>query len=356
MDPVKEALKGGFAAERVVVSRAHEVEGATDRRIVDPSALEETVLDLLSSDTIGHDAGGSAAGDDRFHCRDRARLERDMERQRQPFGLTRDEAPDHVASTGLNQVTADRFCKGDSVAVFTLIGGGHQQKLFVEDGASLDTGMLTDLVGERRVEFPALEGFQENEAELFDQAEEHSRHFFARVEQKVRAELQHDARRKTQRDGFRRVIGDGLQGSLQIVDLTQNFHRPFEQQPPRSRRHDATGMADQEIDTEVALELADLKSQRRLGNIQLIGGAREIADLDDFAEVFQLAQVDGILLRERCERDTSTASIAVSATSRYLGLSCVSQRTNRLKVASLTVTSQDGSAVPPSPAWQRIGC
>ena len=51
-------------------------------------------------------------------------------------------------------------------------------------------------------------------------------------------------------------------------------------------------MSHQELHSKAALEKADLQTQRRLRDVQLLGCARNVADLDDFAEVSELPQIN----------------------------------------------------------------
>jgi hypothetical protein len=47
----------------------------------------------------------------------------------------------------------------------------------------------------------------------------------------------------------------------------------------------------EELEAEVALELPDLLGERRLGNVQALGGASEVELFGDGHEVAQIAQV-----------------------------------------------------------------
>jgi hypothetical protein len=47
-------------------------------------------------------------------------------------------------------------------------------------------------------------------------------------------------------------------------------------------------MSHQELHAQAALQKPDLQTQRGLGDMQLLGRARNVADLDNFAEVSEL--------------------------------------------------------------------
>ena len=72
------------------------------------------------------------------------------------------------------------------------------------------------------------------------------------------------------------------------------------QRPPRSREERATGVGEphlagravEELDAEVALELADRSAERRLGHVQALRGAAEVQLLRHGDEVAQMAQLD----------------------------------------------------------------
>jgi hypothetical protein len=51
-------------------------------------------------------------------------------------------------------------------------------------------------------------------------------------------------------------------------------------------------MAQQKLGAEILLELADLQPERRLRDIELFGGAGDVADLGDFDEVAKLSEID----------------------------------------------------------------
>jgi hypothetical protein len=57
------------------------------------------------------------------------------------------------------------------------------------------------------------------------------------------------------------------------------------------RRLDATGMAHEESNAQVLLELPDLHPKRGLRDAQLLSGARHIAGLDHTDKIFELTQV-----------------------------------------------------------------
>jgi hypothetical protein len=48
-------------------------------------------------------------------------------------------------------------------------------------------------------------------------------------------------------------------------------------------------MAVQELDAEIVFQLPDLQAQRRLRDVQLLGGAGDVPELDDAREILQLA-------------------------------------------------------------------
>lgn len=55
-------------------------------------------------------------------------------------------------------------------------------------------------------------------------------------------------------------------------------------------------MADKKLNAEITFQPTDLKAKCGLRDISLIGGPRQVADLDDFSEIFELTKMDGIPL------------------------------------------------------------
>ena len=74
---------------------------------------------------------------------------------------------------------------------------------------------------------------------------------------------------------------------------------------------DPLGAARDQLPVELGLQARQVMAQRRLRNVQLIGGAREAARLDDADEVSQLAQI----------HDRLAVAWAVPAPVAYLALS-----------------------------------
>ena len=56
-------------------------------------------------------------------------------------------------------------------------------------------------------------------------------------------------------------------------------------------KQDPLGAARNQLPVELGLQARQMMAQRRLRNVQLIGGARQAARLDDADEVSQLAQI-----------------------------------------------------------------
>jgi hypothetical protein len=52
-------------------------------------------------------------------------------------------------------------------------------------------------------------------------------------------------------------------------------------------------MPPEQTHPQLLLQLADLHAQRRLGDIQLLGSAGDVAGLDDAGKVLKLTKVDG---------------------------------------------------------------
>ena len=70
-----------------------------------------------------------------------------------------------------------------------------------------------------------------------------------------------------------------------------------QQRAARLGRHDAAPDAHEERHAELALEPADLLRERRLGQVQHLGGGAERPLLDGLAEVGELLEVHGVIHR-----------------------------------------------------------
>jgi hypothetical protein len=66
--------------------------------------------------------------------------------------------------------------------------------------------------------------------------------------------------------------------------------RVVRHQPPGFGGHDTARVAVQQLDAELVFELPDLHAERRLRDMQHIGGGGQAAGLDHFREVAKLAQ------------------------------------------------------------------
>ncbi len=75
-----------------------------------------------------------------------------------------------------------------------------------------------------------------------------------------------------------------------VVDGIEDRHRPAQVRQACRREFDPAGTADQKVDAEFALELADLLGQRRLGHVQPVGGPAEVEFLGDGAEIAEVTQ------------------------------------------------------------------
>ena len=85
--------------------------------------------------------------------------------------------------------------------------------------------------------------------------------------------------------------GEALHGAPQIVGRVEQAGSALEQEPPGVGQRDLVRRAPQQLDAELALEQAHLPAQRRLGDVQALGRAREVALGRHGDEVAQPAQL-----------------------------------------------------------------
>lgn len=76
-----------------------------------------------------------------------------------------------------------------------------------------------------------------------------------------------------------------------LVDIGEDRARPLEVGPVGLGEADAACGAVQQRDAEFRFELADLCGERRLGHVEPLGGATEMALLGHCHEVPQVAQI-----------------------------------------------------------------
>ncbi len=89
-------------------------------------------------------------------------------------------------------------------------------------------------------------------------------------------------------------------------ELTQEHARMLGQQFARLGRRDTTGMAEEQIDSELLLELADLQPQGRLRHVQPVRGLGDAPGFVDAEEIPQLTEIhaDPALRSNVNERET----------------------------------------------------
>jgi len=85
---------------------------------------------------------------------------------------------------------------------------------------------------------------------------------------------------------------DGLHGRDRRVDLAQDRAHAVQQRLAGERELDAVGRAPQQGASEHLLERADLPAQRRLGDVQPLGGPAEVELLGHRDERAQVAKLD----------------------------------------------------------------
>lgn len=76
-----------------------------------------------------------------------------------------------------------------------------------------------------------------------------------------------------------------------LVDVGEDRARPFEVGPAGVGEVDAAGGAVEQLDAQLGLQLADLLGERRLGHVEPLGGATEVAFLGHRHEVSQMTQI-----------------------------------------------------------------
>ena len=116
----------------------------------------------------------------------------------------------------------------------------------------------------------------------------------------VGGERAQDARRDVERGGGEQPDGQlaGLPGrrparrAQRVVHAGQQRRRGLEQRPPRGREVDAACGALQQPRPDAQLELADLRAQRGLREVEPLGRAREVELLGDRDERAQVPELD----------------------------------------------------------------
>ena len=77
------------------------------------------------------------------------------------------------------------------------------------------------------------------------------------------------------------VVPDAVQGFLDMIEIGQDLLC-------RGRRKDASFCTDKQLAAELLLHFLDALRKRRLRRIELLGGFRDIAGLDERAEDFDV--------------------------------------------------------------------
>ena len=80
-----------------------------------------------------------------------------------------------------------------------------------------------------------------------------------------------------------------------LVDTREHLDRLFVEEPPRLGQPQRPRRAVDQFGADFGFELLDLPAQRRLGDVQPVRGAREIALAGDRHEITQLPEVHTIL-------------------------------------------------------------
>ncbi len=76
----------------------------------------------------------------------------------------------------------------------------------------------------------------------------------------------------------------------QLIHPRQNMHGMFVEQPSGLGQPQGPGVAVEQLDADLVLELADLAAQRRLGDVEDLGRAGEVPLIGDGDEVAKVAQ------------------------------------------------------------------
>ena len=90
------------------------------------------------------------------------------------------------------------------------------------------------------------------------------------------------------------LAADRLRHRDGLVDAAQDAARAVEQRLAGQRQLDAVRGAPEELDADELLERPDLAAQRRLREVQLLGGAAEVELLGDGHERAQVPELDGV--------------------------------------------------------------
>ena len=90
------------------------------------------------------------------------------------------------------------------------------------------------------------------------------------------------------------LAADRLRHGDRLVDPAQDAPGPVEQRLAGQRQLDLVRGAPEQLDADELLERADLPAQRRLRQVQLLGGAPEVELLGDGDERAQVPELDGV--------------------------------------------------------------
>ena len=102
------------------------------------------------------------------------------------------------------------------------------------------------------------------------------------------------ARRQSDRHRARKSLAGGVHVDPRLLALAQDeLGVPVQHLAGFGRRDAALG-AQQQLLAHLALERGQLLAQRRLRDVQDVGGLGEAADVDDLHEIFQAPQVHAI--------------------------------------------------------------
>ena len=166
----------------------------------------------------------------------------------------------------------------------------RRQRLALEEGEELELLVLLRVVDDPEVELAALEPLhllRRDEvrdvrycvAELLQNPQEPQQTFNRQVRDAA------DAKRRALLPGAPR-FGDGE------VERGQDLACLLEEDPPGVGRHHDPARPVEQLDAEIVLELPDRLRQRRLRNVQALGGAAEMELLADRHEVAQVPELD----------------------------------------------------------------
>jgi hypothetical protein len=90
------------------------------------------------------------------------------------------------------------------------------------------------------------------------------------------------------------ALVDRTSGLDDLVARADRFFREIDENQAGGRGFHSISAALEDLDTESLFEVLDLLAQRRLGNVQLLSGACEIASLSDHRDVLQQAELQQV--------------------------------------------------------------